>query len=106
MATQNLFCQLSAFVANLQLYKCLCEDNGGIASVSFLVHCSIPQAMTHTVASYLIEVLLRSVPDATYAKVLEKHFSGKCMEMAVHRSANFIVQRLLSSTRSEEQVSM
>ena len=62
--------------------------------------------MTNRVCSFLIELVLQGVPDDIYAKLFKTHFSGKCKEMALHSSANFIVQQLILFTRTKDQVSL
>ena len=60
--------------------------------------------MTHDVASHLVEQIIKVAPDELYGQMLEEHFKPHLLTMSLHPIANFILQRVISSAHTKEQV--
>ena len=67
------------------------------------VHCSLPELLTHDVASHLVEQILSIVPAQLYSDILQQ-LSGQLVTMAMHPTANFVLQSLIGHTHDEAQV--
>lgn len=55
-------------------------------------------------ASHLLEVILQVAPESSYSRLLETRFKSKMLEFIRHPVANFVVQKLIKSTRSIDQL--
>ena len=65
---------------------------------------SIAELLTHEVASHLVEQILSVLSPDHYSKVLQQ-LSGQLVAMAMHPTANFVLQVLIAHTCDEAQVS-
>jgi hypothetical protein len=54
-------------------------------------------------ASHLFEVLLQVAPRTSFQTVFEQKFRGKLIELIRHPVANFVIQRLIEYSRTEDQ---
>ncbi|MCO5573009.1 hypothetical protein L7F22_026773 [Adiantum nelumboides] len=54
--------------------------------------------------SHLVEVMLEVAPDGIYQEMFQQILAPHLLEYAVHPSANFVIQALIVSMRSNDQV--
>lgn len=52
----------------------------------------------------LIQVMLQVAPDALYMELFERFFQHQLLQLAVHPSANFVIQALIAAARNVDQV--
>ncbi|KAJ0987455.1 hypothetical protein J5N97_005811 [Dioscorea zingiberensis] len=57
-----------------------------------------------TSSSHLLEVIVGVAPDVLYDKLLNEVFKGSLYKISLQRCGNFVVQALISSSRSSDQV--
>ena len=53
--------------------------------------------------SRLMQVVLKVAPRSVYDKIYEKHLKGKIAKYSQHPLANYVVQTLISTARTEKQ---
>ncbi|KAH9329156.1 hypothetical protein KI387_001264 [Taxus chinensis] len=62
--------------------------------------------MMNPASSHLMEVILEVAPSCLFMEILNRFFRHSLFEIATHKSGNFVVQSLISSSRDEGQVNM
>ena len=60
--------------------------------------------MAHDIASHLVEQIVVVAPGELYGQILEEHLKPHLLTMSLHPIANFILQRVISSAHTKEQV--
>ncbi|XP_058108753.1 pumilio homolog 23-like [Magnolia sinica] len=59
-----------------------------------------------TAYSHLMEVVLEVAPETLYDKIFMKVFKGSLFEISSHQCGSFVIQALVSSTRSKGQMDL
>lgn len=59
-----------------------------------------------TASSHLLEVIVAVAPEALYNELLDVIFKGPLLEISSHQCGNFVVQAVISSARTKEQVNL
>ena len=52
--------------------------------------------LTHPIASHLMEVLIQAAPDKHFKKLCTTCFTGRYKQLALHPTANHVLQRVIS----------
>lgn len=69
-----------------------------------IVCVSLPDSVVSEIGSHLVEQYLSVVPAEQFERIYRKHFCGHFVEMANHPLANFVLQKLILFTHTQEQV--
>lgn len=93
----------SWFEDNLIMVCLLAAIHGKIVFMSLIIRCSLAELLTHDVGSHLVEQLLTVLPSQLYDQVLQQ-LSGQLVTMAMHPTANFVLQSLIGQVHNEAQV--
>ncbi|KAG1342562.1 pumilio [Cocos nucifera] len=59
-----------------------------------------------TASSHLLEVIVEVAPEILYNELLTKVFKGSLLKISSHHCGNFVVQALVSSTRTSDQMDL
>ncbi|XP_072991248.1 pumilio homolog 23 [Typha latifolia] len=59
-----------------------------------------------TASSHLLEVIIEVAPETMYSELLTEMFKGSLFEISSHHCGNFVVQALISSARSRDQMKL
>ncbi|XP_008783356.2 pumilio homolog 23 isoform X1 [Phoenix dactylifera] len=59
-----------------------------------------------TSCSHLLEVIIEVAPQILYNELLTKVFKGSLLQISSHRCGNFVVQALVSSTKTSDQMDL
>ncbi|KAI5071007.1 hypothetical protein GOP47_0013258 [Adiantum capillus-veneris] len=86
------------------LYILLGSDKEGANEEGKSSNQNLRQLMFDNYGSHLVEVMLEVASDHTYQEMFQQILTPHLLEYAVHPSANFVVQALIISMRSHNQV--
>jgi hypothetical protein len=64
----------------------------------------LPKNVVSEVGSHLVEQFLVVVSDEQFDRTYQQFMRGHSLEMAQHPIANFVLQKLISQSRTKEQV--
>lgn len=67
---------------------------------------NLKQLMFDNSSSHLVEVMLEVAPDALYMEMFQQILIHHILEYALHQSANFVVQALITSVRNRNQADL
>lgn len=85
-------------------------DSENVVEDDIILSCgpsrNLKQLMFDNTGSHLVEVMLEVAPDAVYTKLFQEICSHNVLEFSLHRSANFVVQSLITSVRHQDQVNL
>ncbi|XP_057864011.2 pumilio homolog 23 isoform X2 [Cryptomeria japonica] len=83
-----------------------CFENNALKEGKMLEDASrqnVLDLMMDPASSHLMEVILEVAPGYIYMEILNRYFRHSLLEIATHKSGNFVVQSLISSSRDEGQ---
>ncbi|WOL02670.1 hypothetical protein Cni_G11389 [Canna indica] len=66
----------------------------------------IMDLLEDTASSHLLEVMIEVAPETMYSKLLTEVFKGQLFDISSHQCGNFVVQALVSSARTKDQMKL
>ena len=64
-----------------------------------------PAMLSHPIASHVMEVLIQTSPEDQFNKLCSSCFRGRCKQLALHSTANFVLQRVITRAVHIDMVS-